>query len=166
MKKFTIAAFALLAGLAVNAQTAKTPASTPAPAPAAATPAQPVQPKDVTKYVEIKNADYNFGKIPFGKAAEYEVEVKNISQETVTIERVQAGCGCTTPKYEANKKLAPGESAKITLGFNGSTDGAFTKFVTIFFNDGMSKAVSFKGETYKTPDTAAPANEGVQKMKG
>jgi hypothetical protein len=162
MKKFTIAVFALFAGLAVHAQGTLTPAPAPAAAPAA-----PVQAKDISKYVEIKNAEYNFGKIPFGKSAEYEVEVKNISKtETVTIERVQAGCGCTTPKYEANKKLAPGETAKITLGFNGSSDGAFTKFVTIFFNDGMSKAVSFKGETYKTPDTPAPSNDGVQKMKG
>ena len=29
----------------------------------------------------------------------------------------------------------------------------------------MSKQITFKGETYKTPDTPAPANAPVEKMK-
>lgn len=123
------------------------------------------QPKDVNKVLEFKNAEYNFGKIPYGKPAEYDLTIKNISKDTVTLDRVQVGCGCTTPKYEAGKKIAPGESTNVTLGFNGSSDGPFTKSVTIFFNDGMQKQVIFRGETFKTPDTSAPGNNGVQKMK-
>lgn len=157
MKKFTIIAAALFIGFSANAQQATTKA------PAQET-AQP-QPKDITKVLEFKNADYDFGKIPFGKPAEYELLIKNISHDSVTLDRVQVGCGCTTPKYEANKKFGPGETVKVTLGFNGGTDGAFTKTVTIYFSDNMSKVVTFKGETYKTPDTSAPANGGVEKMK-
>ncbi|MEI2709613.1 MAG: DUF1573 domain-containing protein [Chitinophagaceae bacterium] len=155
MKKFTFIAAVLFMTFTSNAQEATTGEKT----------AQQTQPKDIAKYVEFKNAEYDFGKIPFGKPAEYELTVKNISHETITLDRVQVGCGCTTPKYEAAKKLAPGESAVITLGFNGSSDGVFTKFVTVYFNDGMNKQVSFKGQTYKTPDASAPANGGVQKMK-
>ncbi len=162
MKKFTIVALVGLFALSAKAQESVVlkPASTTATPMAAVT-----EVKDINKYVEFKNAEYDFGKIPFGKPAEYEVEVKNISHDTLTLTRVQAGCGCTTPKYEANKKIAPGESAKITLGFNGGTQGAFTKVVTVFINDNMQKVLTFKGETYSTPDTSAPANAPVQKMK-
>lgn len=108
--------------------------------------AQPAAPKDITKMAEFKNADYNMGKITYGKALEYEVEIKNTSNEVITLERVEVGCGCTTPKYEAGKKINPGETYKITLGFNGGTMGAFTKFATLFFNDNMSRQVKFYGE--------------------
>lgn len=156
MKKFTLIAAVLFMGFAANAQqTTTTPAQEKA---------QP-QPKDITKVLEFKNAEYDFGKIPFGKPAEYELMIKNISNDSVTLDRVQAGCGCTTPKYEANKKFGPGESVKVTLGFNGGTDGQFSKTVTLYFSDNMSRIVTFKGETYKTPDTSAPANGGVEKMK-
>ncbi len=157
MKKFTLIASALFLTYMAQAQPEKMPTVTPA--------VQQPQPKDVAKTLEFKNAEYDFGKIPFGKQAEYEVTIKNISHDSVTLERVQVGCGCTTPKYEANKKIAPNESYKVTLGFNGGTDGAFTKFATIIFNDGMQRQVTFKGETYKTPESSAPANGAVEKMK-
>jgi hypothetical protein len=157
MKKFTLIAAAFLLTYVANAQV-KPQAET-------AVPVQQPQPKDITKTIEFKNADYDFGKIPYGKPAEYEVTIKNISHDSVTLERVQAGCGCTTPKYDAGKKIAPGESYKITLGFNGSTQGKFTKSATIAFSDGMQRVVQFTGETYTTPDNSAPANGTVEKMK-
>lgn len=124
------------------------------------------QPKDFTKVFEVKNAEYDFGKIPFGKAVEYEVSVKNISHDTATLDNVQVGCGCTTPKYEKGKKFAPGETVKIVLGFNGGTMGAFTKYVTIFLNGNtLSKQLLFKGETYTAPANPAPANSAIQKLK-
>lgn len=156
MKKCTFIVAALLLTVGINAQQ-KTETTSET--------VKPQQPKDITKYIEFKNADYDFGKIPFGKPAEYDLGIKNISKEAVTIERVQVSCGCTTPKYQQGQKLAPGESATVTLGFNGNSEGHFTKYVTVFFNDGMSKQITFKGETYKTPDASAPANGSVEKMK-
>ncbi len=158
MKKITLIALAFAFTTAVWAQENTTKQTT--------SEAKPVEVKDINKYVEFKNADYDFGKIPFGKPSEYQLTIKNISKDTVTLERVQVGCGCTTPKYEAGKKIAPKGSYEVTLGFNGSTDGPFTKYVTIFLNDNMSKQITFKGETYKTPDASAPANAPVEKMKG
>lgn len=107
--------------------------------------------KDISKVLEFKNAEYNMGKIPFGKPLEYEVEIKNISAETVVLEKVEVGCGCTTPKYEAGHKILPGEVYKITLGFNGGNMGPFTKFATLYFKDGMSRQVKFFGEAFQEP---------------
>ncbi|MBW7951102.1 MAG: DUF1573 domain-containing protein [Chitinophagales bacterium] len=155
MKRITLIASVLFFAFSANAQQKiETPVAT-----------TQTQPKDVNKSLEFTNAEYNFGKIPFGKPAEYELSFKNISADTVTLERVQVSCGCTTPKYTQGEKIAPGKSAKIILGFNGNSDGHFTKYVTLFFNDSMSKQVIFRGETFKTPESSAPANGGVQKMK-
>lgn len=105
------------------------------------------QEKDINKMAEFKNANYDFGKIQYGVAVEFDVEIKNISNETITLENVTVGCGCTTPKYEKGKKIAPGETVKVTLGFDGKTVGPFTKFADLYFNDGMHKQVKFIGES-------------------
>ena len=94
MKKFALIAAATLITYMGQAQAEKT--ANPAP-----TVQAPV--KDVAKTLDFKNAEYDFGKIPFGKQAEYDLTIKNISNDSVTLERVQVGCGCTTPKYDAGK---------------------------------------------------------------
>lgn len=146
MKKLIMMFSLILLVIAVKAQTA--PAAQP----------------DVSKVVEIKDLDHDFGKIPFGKPAEYELVMKNISKDSVKIENVQVGCGCTTPKWSAGP-YAAGQEFKVGIGFNGATDGEFHKVVTIFFNGGLSQVIKFHGQTYKTPDNPAPANSTLEKMK-
>ena len=120
--------------------------------------------EDVSKTIQFKELDHDFGKIPFGKPAEFNLEMKNISNEPVTIEDVKVGCGCTTPKWQAGP-YKPGEDFGITVGFNGSTEGQFSKVITVYFKGGLSQVIKFHGETYKAPDNAAPGNEAVQQLK-
>ena len=148
-----VAFSALLILSAAHAQTSTT-------TPAAAQPAA----QDVAKFLQISDADHDMGKIPFGKPVEYELSVKNISSDSIKLQNVQAGCGCTTPQWKPGP-YAPGETFKIKVGFNGSTKGAFTKNVTIFLDNGLSKLIKFHGETFETPADAAPANGAVQGMK-
>ena len=88
----------------------------------------PVPPVDANKIFEFTNDNYDFGKIVGGKPVEYIVTIKNISKEEATLTMVNPTCGCTTPKYEANKKFAPGESVQVTLGFNGGSPGQASPF--------------------------------------
>lgn len=120
---------------------------------------------DITKILDIKDANHDFGKIAYGKPVEFDVEIKNISKDSVKIESVKVGCGCTTPRYEAGKSFGPGETIKVTLGFNGFAEGHFEKSADLFFNNGLTKKVTFHGEGYKVPETPAPANGVVEKMK-
>ncbi len=125
-------------------------------------------PVDVNKLFEFKNDAFDFGKIPAGKAAKYDLFIKNISKETAELTLVQPGCGCTTPEYEAKKKFAPGETVKVTLGFNGGAPGSgtpFSKSVTVTLNSNVTKVVTFKGETYAVPTESAPANGSIDKLK-
>ena len=149
MKKILFFVFAFSAAVAVKAQTTAVPAA---------------QQNDITKVVEFKDLDHDFGKIPFGKAAEYELFMTNISKDSVKIENVQVGCGCTTPKWSAGP-YAAGKTFKIGIGFNGATDGEFHKVVTVFFSGGLSQVIKFHGQTYKTPENAASANPTIEKMK-
>jgi hypothetical protein len=149
MKKILMLLPVLFAAVLVHAQDA-TANTQPAP--------------DVAKYVEFKELDHDFGKIPQGKPAEFDLLMKNISSDSLRIDNVVAGCGCTTPKYE-HGPYAPGETFKVTVGFNGNAMGTFAKIITVYFNGGMSKVIRFHGETFSVPSNAAPANPAVQQLK-
>ena len=156
MKKLTLILSTLFIGVFANAQapaTTKTTAAMVAPVP------------DVEKVFEFKEASHNFGKVVVGKPVEFDVSIKNTGTEAVKIENVKVGCGCTTPKYDATKAIAPGETVKVTLGFNNMAEGPFEKYADIFFSNGTTKQVKFFGEATKAPETPAPANSAVEKMK-
>lgn len=101
--------------------------------------------KDIDKIISITNTDYDMGKISSGKPLEYNLIIKNISNDTIMLLDVKVGCGCTTPKFKANENLLPGKSTFITLGFNGGATGEFSKFADIIFSGGLSKQVKFRG---------------------
>lgn len=156
MKKITLFLTALFFAALVNAQS---------PATASVVTTQTEPKADINKALEFKEENHDFGKIPYGKPVEFDVLIKNISADSVKINNVNVGCGCTTPKYEAGKAYAPGESFKVTLGFSGYAEGQFDKYVNIFFSNGLSKQIKFHGVGYKVPESSAPGNSAVQKLK-
>lgn len=109
----------------------------------------------IEKVLSFKEDDHEMGKIPYGKPIEYDVLITNISKDSVKIDNVQVGCGCTTPKWQAGP-YAAGQTFKITLGFNGYTDGHFEKVVTVFFSGGLTKVLKFHGDTFKEVTTKTP----------
>jgi len=117
-------------------------------------------PKDINLLAEFINADYEMGTIPMGKGTDFNVYIKNISTtDTLMIVDVKVGCGCTTPKYRSNDPILPGKSTYITLGFNGSAGGDFTKFADIIFKSGQSKQVKFHGVAVAEPLPAPPGKK-------
>src|SRR3954464_10896436 len=156
MKRITIFLSSLMIVAFAHAQT-------PATTTTAVTQATPKN--DISKVLEFKEENHDFGKIPYGKPVEFDVMIKNISADSVKIENVKVGCGCTTPKFEQGKSYAPGQDFKVTLGFTGYADGPFEKYVDIFFNNGLTKQIKFHGTGYKVAETPAPANSAVQKLK-
>src|SRR5438045_1010964 len=98
MKKILLFLPVFFVALALNAQTQNQ--------------TQTTTPLDISKVIEFKELDHDFGKIPYGKPAEFDLEMKNISNDSVKIENVQVGCGCTTPKWSPGP-YAPGETFKV-----------------------------------------------------
>ncbi len=169
MKKFVLFSFVFFVFAGVNAQStqASVNARTTQDSASAKMNAQTTtdaNAKDISSVLWFNESDHDFGKIPYGKPAEFDLQLKNLTTDSLTIENVVAGCGCTTPKWKPGP-YAPGETFKMTIGFNGYTEGAFHKIVTVYLKDGLTKVINFHGETFKTPDSGAPANGAVQKLK-
>lgn len=114
--------------------------------------------------ISLKEAEYDFGKIPQGKPVTHVFLFTNTGKTPLALDNVQASCGCTTPEW--NKDAVPaGATSKITVGYNAANDGPFTKFITITYNGTQNKQVTIKGEVWKTPTSSAPENSGLGFLK-
>jgi len=159
MKKISTLLLAICAAFALHAQQAANavvPAST-------TTVAASVTPADNLLF--LKETEFDFGKIPQGKPVTHVFEVINKGNEVLKISSVNASCGCTTPEWEKDKSIAPGEQTKITVGYNAAAEGPFTKFITVSYNNSQNKQITIKGEVWKTPGSSAPENKGLNDLK-
>lgn len=117
MKRINILFFLLLCLGRINAQSAKV---TP--------------PIDGYKYIQIDDADHDFGNFTYGKAIGYSVKMKNISKDTLQLINVIVSCGCTTPEYKVGS-YAPDSMINMHIGFNGYTEGKLNKTMSVLFQD-------------------------------
>jgi hypothetical protein len=149
MKKFLLTLMVAGTGFTVFSQSNKQIASATSAVPA--------------ELLQWKELSYDFGKIPQGKPVTHIFEVVNTSKEIVTLDNVQASCGCTTPEWSKDP-IAPGGKQKITVGYNAAAEGAFEKTITVYYG-GQMKNIIIKGVVWKTPDHSAPQNSSVAILK-
>ena len=159
MKKIITLFLVTISVMAVNAQ------QTVATAAVANTLAEAKPAVPAVETLVVKESEFNFGKIPQGKPVTHLFEITNIGKDSLRIVNVQASCGCTTPEWEKDKPIAPGKSAKITVGYNAAAEGPFTKPVTITYNGTEVKQLFIKGEVWKTPAASAPENKSLGDLK-
>lgn len=157
MKKiFTLAGFCFLTSSALLAQTQVTAIAAPSDAVKVATPVEALA---------VSKSEFDFGKIPQGKPVTTVFEVTNTGKTPFKLDNVQASCGCTTPQWDKDNVIAPGATAKITVGYNAAAEGPFTKNITVTYNGTQTKLLMIKGEVWKTPSTSAPTNESLNDLK-
>jgi hypothetical protein len=101
---------------------------------------------NIDQVLKFKNDVYDFGKISFGQPATYTIEFTNISKDTITLVNARPGCGCTTPNFKPNEKIAPGKMGQVQITFNGSAMGSFTRATALEFSNGLVKQTQFAGE--------------------
>jgi hypothetical protein len=160
MKKIiTLSLFAIAFGTTM-AQTAPAIKNDIKPADAAIAAVAPV-----ADALILKETEYNFGKIPQGKPVTHVFDVFNSGTTPLKLVNVVASCGCTTPEWEKDKAVPVGGSTKITVGYNAAAEGAFTKQITITYNENQVKVITIKGEVWKTPNASAPENNAVNDLK-
>lgn len=109
-------------------------------------------------------SEYDFGKIPQGKAVNHVFMVKNVGKTALTLDNVQASCGCTTPEW-VKGPIEPGQMVKIAVGYNAAIEGAFNKSISITYNSNLYKQINIKGEVWQTPINSAPLNTGLERLK-
>jgi hypothetical protein len=122
------------------------------------------QPAIAAESLKLKESSFDFGKIPQGKPVTHVFEFTNTGKVPFALDNVQASCGCTTPVWNKDV-VAPGETAKITIGYNAANEGPFTKPVTITYNGNLSQQIIIKGDVWKTPVTSAPTNSAINNLK-
>ena len=140
MKQLSTLFFAIVIAVAVNAQTT------------------------TNEVLEVKETVHDFGTIPQGKPVYHFFEVTNTGKDPMVISNVQTSCGCTTPEW-SKEPIAPGATAKVRVGYNAAAEGHFEKYITIMYNQNLSKQVKITGSVWKAPAGSAPENSSITLLK-
>ncbi len=115
--------------------------------------------------LSFKETEFNFGKIPQGKPVTHIFEIINTGNSSFKLDNVVASCGCTTPQWNKEKVISPGETSTITVGYNAAAEGPFNKSITVTYNTNQTKVTVIKGEVWKTPAASAPSNSTLNDFK-
>ena len=78
--------------------------------------------------------EHDFGEIEAKTAVETVFSYTNTGEAPLVITDIKSSCGCTIPKDWSREPLAPGESGKFTVIFNGSGTNKVTKTITVTSN--------------------------------
>ena len=87
----------------------------------------------------------NYGKIKKGDEGTRIFEFINIGNAPLIIEDIKTSCDCAVPK-KPEKPIMPGEKATITVEYDTSKTGGFSKEIIIFSNaKNQRKKIKIKG---------------------
>ena len=114
--------------------------------------------------LSVKETAFDFGTIPQGKPVYHFFEVTNTGKDPMVISNVQTSCGCTTPEW-SKEPIAPGATSKIRVGYNAAGEGHFEKYITIMYNQNLSKQIRIMGTVWKAPAGSAPENSSISLLK-
>lgn len=114
--------------------------------------------------LELKELEFDFGKIPQGKPVTHDFMITNTGKTPLVLDNVQASCGCTTPEW-SKEPIAPGATTKIKVGYNAASEGQFNKSISVTYNSTQVKQLFIKGEVWKTPVSPAPENKALGTLK-
>ena len=117
-----------------------------------------------SKKLEISELLFDFGKIPQGKPVHHVFFVRNLSDKPLSIDNVQASCGCTTPEWSRDS-IAPGAKTEIKVGYNAAAIGNFEKTINVQFGKNESETISIRGFVWQNPEFHAPLNKSIANLK-
>ncbi len=101
--------------------------------------------------IEFVERVHDFGQIQEeGGKVTTTFEFKNISKSAITLDNVQASCGCTTPQWTKDP-IAPKKKGFINVTYNpAGRPGNFTKSITVKYHDASNESkvivLNIKGE--------------------
>lgn len=84
--------------------------------------------------MEFDKTFHDFGDIQQMQPQETVFSFTNVGNAPLVITNATSSCGCTVPEYPRNTPIAPGESGRLTVKFNGSGMGKVTKTIRVEAN--------------------------------
>lgn len=91
--------------------------------------------------LQFEETEHDFGEIEARKPVETVFNYKNTGDAPLVITDIKSSCGCTVPKDWTREPLAPGDSGKFTVRYNGSGSNKITKTITVTANTEKGKEV-------------------------
>ncbi|RDK84324.1 DUF1573 domain-containing protein [Marinirhabdus gelatinilytica] len=96
---------------------------------------------------DVETLDY--GKIAQNSDGTRTISFTNTGDAPLVISEVKSSCGCTVPTY-SKAPILPNATGEITVKYNTSKVGAFTKKITVLSNaTEASKVIRIKGVVVK-----------------
>ena len=87
----------------------------------------------------------NYGKVDHNSNGNRVFEFTNIGKSPLIITDIKTSCDCAVPK-KPTEPIMPGEKGRITVSYDTSKLGGFSKQITIFSNAKNSiKSIRIKG---------------------
>ena len=87
----------------------------------------------VAKFV-FSEEIHNFGSLKAGEVVSFTFTFRNEGTKTLTITKIDSGCGCTEVKME-NTTIPPGQDGRIEVIYNSAGEvGRQLKTITLFSN--------------------------------
>ena len=84
--------------------------------------------------IEFLKNTHDFGYVVEGEKPIYTFEFENIGTDTLILQSVKPGCGCTSPSWSKDP-IAPGDVGEITVTYNSKGRlGTFSKPVNVSSN--------------------------------
>lgn len=99
----------------------------------------------------------DMGEMKYRTKTDAEFTLTNTGNEPLLITYAKASCGCTNLKY-SQEPILPGNSTKLSVTYNGSGNGNFTKSITVQTNaDQARTSLRIKGFVVReeAPKTAS-----------
>jgi hypothetical protein len=109
--------------------------------------------------LQFEETEHDFGEIEARKPVETVFNYKNVGDAPLVITDIKSSCGCTVPKDWSREPLAPGESGKFTVRYNGSGANKITKTITVTANTEKGKEV-VKIMAFVKPDPNTTSTTG------
>ena len=94
--------------------------------------------------ITFKETIHDFGKVKQNRPVTCIFIFTNTSNEEIAITEVQRSCGCTTPDWNQDPVLK-GKTGKISVAYNSSNIGEFSKSISIKFSNGDMEFLTLKG---------------------
>ncbi|MDL2223306.1 DUF1573 domain-containing protein [Bacteroidales bacterium OttesenSCG-928-M11] len=114
--------------------------------------------------VSFDETVHDFGTIAEkGGRVTHTFEFTNISDKPITVSRVKASCGCTSPSW-TKTAIEPGAKGSVSATYSpAGRPGKFNKSLTVTLSEGPVVRLSIKGEVTKAevkPEDTYPVNLG------
>jgi hypothetical protein len=105
--------------------------------------------------IKFDKMEHDFGEIMDGTPVETTFSYTNTGKSPLVVTNIKSTCGCTVPQDWSKEPLAPGESDKFTVKFNGKGNGNTMKAITVTANTETGSEV-VKIKAFVKPDPNAP----------